>query len=290
MSTKDCFLGIDVGTGSARAALFDSSGKLLASATKDTKTWRSPTDHRIFEQSTTDIWSAICHCSQEIMQQEGLSPEMVKGIGFDATCSLAVITSDGEPVCVTDGLNCGYQGERNIVLWADHRAESEADLINSTKSSVLDYVGGSMSVCKPSFVHLLLLRLIHIFDCKLEMEIPKIMWLKKHMPEENFLRCQFFDLPDFLTYRSTGSSQRSSCSLVCKCSYLPQSGWQAEFFGKIGLPELVQCHYRQIGEGEVLTAGKPVGNGLTATAAAELGLLKGTPVGSAVIDAYVTCS
>ena len=125
-------------------------------------------------------------------------------------------------------------------------------------------------------------------DCKLEMEIPKILWLKKHMPEEKFLRCQFFDLPDFLTYRCTGSSQRSSCSLVCKCSYLPQSGWQADFFEKIGLSELTQGHYRQIGEGEVLTAGKPVGNGLTATAAAELGLLQGTPVGSAVIDAYVT--
>ena len=92
------------------------------------------------------------------MQQEALSQEMVGGIGFDATCSLAVITSDGEPVCVTDGPNCGDLGERNIVLWADHRAEGEADLINSNKSSVLDYVGGSMSVCKLSFLHLLFLQ------------------------------------------------------------------------------------------------------------------------------------
>lgn len=38
--------------------------------------------------------------------------------------------------------------------------------------------------------------------------------------------------------------------------------------------------------GLVLTAGQPVGKGLCAASAAQLGLLPGTPVGSAVIDAY----
>ena len=119
------------------------------------------------------------------------------------------------------------------------------------------------------------------------MEIPKVLWLKKHMSTANFSRCQFFDLPDYLTYRATASLQRSACSLVCKCSYLPQSGWQADFFEKIGLSELVKSHYKQLGEGDVLTAGTPVGTGLTSRAAAELGLVEGTPVGSAVIDASV---
>lgn len=47
----------------------------------------------------------------------------------------------------------------------------------------------------------------------------------------------------------------------------------------------------QLGKGKslVLTAGLPVGQGLTKDAAQELGLLEGTPVGSAVIDAYVLC-
>jgi ribulose kinase len=119
------------------------------------------------------------------------------------------------------------------------------------------------------------------------MEIPKVLWLKRNMPSSSFKRCQFFDLPDYLTYRATSSLKRSSCSLVCKCSYLPQSGWQADFFKKIGLSDLVQTHYRQMGDGDVLTAGMPVGEGLTAQAASELELLAGTPVSSAVIDALV---
>jgi ribulose kinase len=121
------------------------------------------------------------------------------------------------------------------------------------------------------------------------MDLPKILWLKKHMKADLFSRCQFFDLPDFLTYRATGDSTRSSCSLTCKCSFIPQAGWEAEFLRQIGLSEFVERGYQQIGggvaNGTVLTAGFPVGKGLSKEAAEELGLVEGTPVGSGLIDA-----
>ena len=122
---------------------------------------------------------------------------------------------------------------------------------------------------------------------QLEMEIPKTLWLKRRMKPELFSRCQFFDLPDFLSYRATGDSTRSTCSVTCKCSYVPDLGWQPAFFNKIGLKEFVDNNYKQIGaaDGNVHTAGLPVGSGLSERAAKELGLLPGTPVGSAVIDA-----
>lgn len=123
------------------------------------------------------------------------------------------------------------------------------------------------------------------------MEIPKILWLKNHMEPSLFSRCQFFDLPDFLTYRATTDNTRSCCSLTCKCGFVPKTGWQADFFEKIGLAELVEREYKQMGAGKVgkvgnvLTAGLPVGNGLSKKAAEEFGLLEGTPVGSGLIDA-----
>jgi ribulose kinase len=122
------------------------------------------------------------------------------------------------------------------------------------------------------------------------MEIPKVLWLKHHMPPALFSQCQFFDLPDFLTYRATADSTRSCCSVTCKCSYVPNSGWQDDFFEKIGLGDLVESGYRPIGAGraakhKVLTAGQPVGNGLSKKAAEEFGLVEGTPVGSGIIDA-----
>jgi FGGY-family pentulose kinase len=129
------------------------------------------------------------------------------------------------------------------------------------------------------------------------MEIPKVLWLKKHMPAKIFSDAIFFDLPDFLTYKATGNAARSNCSLVCKCSYVPPGvdgstlGWQPDFFKQIGLGDMVDNGFQQLGGipgkgGIVLTAGQPIGEGLCEEAARELGLEKGTAVGSGLIDAY----
>ncbi|CAL1701874.1 unnamed protein product [Somion occarium] len=267
MSSEGYYIGIDVGTGSVRAGLVKPDGSIAAISTEATQTFRDPDDHRIFEQSTTDIWNGIGKTIKTVLKEANVTPEQVKGLGFDATCSLAVTDTNGDPVVVTGGADLGQNGDRNIILWADHRAEEEANLINGTGSKVLDYVGGVMS---------------------LEMEIPKTLWLKRRMKPELFSRCQFFDLPDFLSYRATGDNTRSTCSVTCKCSYVPDLGWQPDFFTKIGLKEFVDNNYKQIGgaDGNILTAGLPVGHGLSKRAAEELGLLPGTPVGSAVIDAY----
>ena len=47
----------------------------------------------------------------------------------------------------------------------------------------------------------------------------------------------------------------------------------------------MEKQYLQVGAGEPLIAGLPVGEGLSKAAAEELGLVEGTPVGSAIIDA-----
>lgn len=282
------YIGIDVGTGSARAALHSSSGELVASYSQSTQTWRDKLDHRIFEQSTTDIWTAICTCVRKCLDSSGVAPEKVKGLGFDATCSLAVIDRQGAPVCVTKN-ELGKSGERNIILWADHRAEQEAERINKTGAVPLDFVGGTMSVRREN-ISLSACSEVDLHATQLEMEIPKILWLKNNMPADAFSKCQFFDLPDYLTYRATDASLRSFCSLTCKCSYVPsKGGWQADFFRQIGLDEFVEEGYDRLGgrQGEVRSAGMPVGDGLSLKAAEEMGLKPGTPVGSGIIDAYV---
>ena len=50
------------------------------------------------------------------------------------------------PIIVTGGQDLGERGDRNVILWSDHRAEEEALFINKTNSKVLKYVGGTMSV------------------------------------------------------------------------------------------------------------------------------------------------
>lgn len=148
---ENYYVGVDVGTGSVRASLVKNDGTLVLSSTQDTITSRDPEDHRIFEQSTTDIWHGIARAIKQCLSDSKISPSSVKGLGFDATCSLAVTDLEGKPIVITKGDHLGQHGERNIILWADHRAEKEADLINGTGSIVLDYVGGTMSA-SPRFI------------------------------------------------------------------------------------------------------------------------------------------
>lgn len=96
----------------------------------------------------------------------------------------------------------------------------------------------------------------------LEMEIPKILWLKNNMPEETFAKCQFYDLVDALTHLATGGNARSFSSMVCKQGYLPKgvegsvTGWQEDFLCEIGLADLAGQGFDRIGgvNGEVIDA------------------------------------
>src|SRR5690349_13022136 len=103
------FLGIDVGTGSARAGVFDATGNLLGSAKRDIQVWREAGD--VVEQSSEDIWQAVCDSVRRAIEDAGVDAATVGGIGFDATCSLVVLGEGGAPLSVSPG----GDPQRNIV-------------------------------------------------------------------------------------------------------------------------------------------------------------------------------
>lgn len=252
-------IGVDVGTGSARAGVFSLTGQKLASCVIATQSWRPQAD--FIQQSSTDIWAAICKCVRTAMGELAGKAPVVRGIGFDATCSLVVLDREGKPLSVDPK----GATEQDVILWADHRAMKEANDINAGQYDVLRYVGGTISP---------------------EMETPKLLWLKRNMPETFARAGYFFDLPDYLTWRATGADSRSCCSTVCKWTYLAHDkGWDDSYFKAIGLEELVDEKYRRIGD-TVRSLGEAVGNGLSEIAAQELGLETGIPVGVSAIDAH----
>ena len=161
------YIGVDVGTGSARAGIFDSSGKMLAAASHPIQMGRPEAD--FVEQSSDDIWEACCKVVKEAMAQAGIEPEDVRGLGFDATCSLVVFAEDDRPVSISPT----GKDERNVIVWMDHRAIGQAKRINSMGHKVLDYVGGVISP---------------------EMETPKLLWLKENMPETYKRAARFLSL------------------------------------------------------------------------------------------------
>lgn len=52
------FVGVDVGTGSVRAALVDNAGRILKKSTSVIRTWNPEVD--FYQQSSDDIWRCCC--------------------------------------------------------------------------------------------------------------------------------------------------------------------------------------------------------------------------------------
>lgn len=253
------YIGVDVGTGSARAGVFDREGQLLGAVSHPIRMWREKALH--VEQSSDDIWAAVTSCIRQAVSEAGVRTDDIAGLGFDATCSMVVLDREGKPLAV----NAQGENQRNIIVWMDHRATPQARRINDTKASVLDYVGGRISP---------------------EMQTPKLLWLAEELPETFARAGHFLDLTDFLTWRATGSLWRSTCTVTCKWTYLAhEDRWDPDYFRQIGLGQLADEDFARIGQ-EICPPGTAIPGGVSELAAEELGLKPGTAVAMGLIDAH----
>lgn len=253
------FLGIDVGTGSARAGLFNATGALIGRGSETIATHRPR--EGFAQQASADIWRAVVSAVRAARAEAGEVD--IAGLAFDATCSLVTSGPDG-PVSVDPA---GAEGQ-DVVLWMDHRAVGEAHEINAIGGEPLARVGGTISP---------------------EMQMSKLLWLKRNLPEAWRAATAFHDLPDWLVRRATGTDARSVNSLVCKWGYLGErglagEGWDDGFLSAIGLADLAENGHTRIGT-ELILPGRPAGT-LSEAAAGELGLAPGLPVAAGMIDAY----
>lgn len=248
---------VDVGTTSARAGIFDTSGRQLGRGEQAIAMHQPMAAHA--EHDSEDIWQAVCAAVRSALAASGVDAESVSGIGFDATCSLVVRDGEGEQLTVSTSGEARW----DTIVWLDHRALDEADACTATGHDVLTHVGGVMSP---------------------EMQTPKLMWLKKNLPVTWGRAAHFFDLADFLTWKATGSEARSQCTLTCKWTYLAheEQGWRRDFFDLVGIGDMLE-------RGSLPEQAAPVGadlGPLSDTAAAELGLSPHCRVASGLIDAY----
>jgi FGGY-family pentulose kinase len=251
-------IAVDVGSTSARAGVFDAGeGACLGRAGHSFSIGRPLPDHA--EHKSDEIWRAVCAAARQAVKAAAIAPQTVAGLAFDATCSLAMFDARGNPVTVSSAGDDGW----NVVMWADHRAVTEAEEITATGHRVLDYVGGVMSP---------------------EMQLPKLLWLKRHLPNAWRRYGLALDLADFLAWKASGKLAASACTLTCKWTYLnhEETGWQQDLLERVGLGDLP---LRGNLPRTAMPIGAPAGT-LTAEAAGELGLTERCVVGVGLIDAH----
>src|SRR6201998_4298864 len=123
---RQAFIGVDVGTSSARAGIFDEKGSLLATARHPITVWHEAGS--VVEQSSSEIWAACAASVRAAMAEAALPPSAVKGLGFDATCSLVVLDAAANPLTVsTSG-----DARRHVLLWIAHCRIAAAHVVNAT--------------------------------------------------------------------------------------------------------------------------------------------------------------
>jgi D-ribulokinase len=243
-------LAIDVGTLSARAGLFDASGRLLAARSAGFTLIRPAEHHAAYRMD--EIWAAVCRASREVLAALHAASGKVSGIAIDATSSTYFEATGERPL----------DGDADVICWMDHRAEVEAEEIGATGDRYLDYVGGSVSP---------------------EMYLPKILWLKRHRPAAWARVTAVRDLGDEIARRMTGIDRPSVCALACKFPYLPADAdpWRRPLLETLGIADLLSLGALDQPPGRVGGAHGP----LSGAAAEAMGLPAGLPVATTLIDA-----
>jgi len=256
---QEFVIGVDVGTLSTRASIFDLDGAMRGMASRPIAIFHPRPD--FVEQSSEDIWENTSLAMREVLKQAQIRPGQTVGISFDATCSLVCLDRKFRPLTVSPT----GDPSRNMIVWMDHRAIQEADAVNQTRHPVLAYVGGKISP---------------------EQQPPKLKWIKENLPATWAGAGKWMDLADFMVFRATGLDKRSLCTNVCKWTYLGHEGkngsWDHTFFEQIGLRDLFDG-------GKVPKSAHPPGSfagRLTDRSAMELGLKPGVRVGVGIIDAH----
>jgi FGGY-family pentulose kinase len=241
------FLGIDVGTQSVRAALFDPRGNCSAFATGAVDTVHPHPSWA--QQDAAQWWQAACQATREALARANTTADHVAAIGLDCTaCTVLPCKSDGTPL---------YPA----LLWMDQRAFREAEEISASKDPCLRYVSGVVSP---------------------EWMLPKALWLKRHEPAIYGRAERIVECTDWFMNRLTGQWTLSLNNVTVKWNYArPDGGWSTALLRQVGLDDLPHKWPQDIvplGKGEAR---------LSAVAAGELGLRPGIPVAQGGIDAYL---
>lgn len=247
-SSEAYLLGIDFGTESCRAGLFDPAGRLVAA---EVTTYEL--DHPRpgwAEQDPDEWWSALVESVGKVLRAADVSGDAIAGISADAT------------TCTVVALDEAKRHLRPAIMWMDVRAADQARRIGECDHPARKYNGGG--------------------PVSAEWLPSKLLWLKERESDTYRSAKYLVDAPDWATLRLTGRVTANVNTAAVRGYHDRDSeGWPVSFYEQVGLDDV----FEKLAP-EVLDLGTPV-EGLSDEAASELGLSAGTPVMQGGGDAWV---
>ncbi|OME95073.1 MULTISPECIES: ribulokinase [Paenibacillus] len=269
-------IGVDFGTESGRALLVDiNTGQEVA-------THVTPYTHGVMDevlvhsdlkleqdwalQHPGDYMEVLQQSIPRVLSEANVSPDQVIGIGVDFTaCTMMPLDAGGTPLCMLEEWRDNPHSW--VKLWKHHAAQDEANLINEAAirrgEKFLARYGGKLSS---------------------EWMLAKSLQILNEAPEIYEQAVLFMEAADWVVMQLTGQLARSSCTSGYKANWHKREGYPSKEFLKSLDPrfgDLVETKLR----GPIKPLGSKAG-GLTESMAAMTGLLPGTAVAVAIIDAH----
>ena len=199
-------IGLDIGTTALKAAVFDTSGKLLAVSTQEYSLLTPQVNY--VEETGEVYWNALKNAVKDLNEK----------YPFDREDEAALaISAQGETLFFLD-----EKGKllRNAIVWMHNRAQEEARQLKEKFGDETCYkVTGQVSFepCWPA---------------------SKILWVKNHEPEVFQKTRKFLLIEDYFIYRLTGLYATEG-SLVCSSTYwdIREKRYWKEMLDYIGISE-----------------------------------------------------
>ncbi len=270
-------IGVDFGTLSGRALLVDvTTGEELCDSTLDyshavmdeTLPDGTRLGHDWALQHPQDYLDVFKKTVPEVLQKSGVDVADVIGVGVDFTaCTILPVKADGTPLCFLPEFQ--NTPHAYIKLWKHHAAQEEANKLNKIAEergeSFLKRYGGKISS---------------------EWLFPKVWQILDEAPEIYDAADYFIEAADWVIWQLTGVQTRNACTAGYKGMWHKRLGYPSPAFFKALDPrmehvveEKLNCPVSPLG----VKAGE-----ITEEAAKLTGLLPGTAVAVANVDAHVT--
>ncbi len=274
-------LGIDFGTLSARALLVEiASGKEVATSVAaygdgvieerlPGQTRRLSADAAL--QNPADYMTAFKVSVKKLLRESGIPAQQIGGIGIDFTCCTILPTdADGGPLCLQPRWR--HNPHAWVKLWKHHSAQTQADKINASGvgrgETFIKTYGGKYS-CEWFF--------------------SKVLETLEASPDLYHAASRFIEAGDWIVWQLCGQERRSLSLAGFKAMWVHpdgEGGWgfpSPDFFGSLHpklrnvVAEKLPAQYFPLSS---------IAGGLTPAMAKATGLLEGTPVAVANIDAH----
>lgn len=242
------FLGVDAGTESIRAGIYDRHGNCRGSATAANRTFFEHAGWA--EQRPADWRAALEESIRAALADAGIDGRQIAGVCVDGTtCTLVFLDGEQRPL-------------RNAIMWMDVRAADEAREASAIDHPARKYVGyGAVSA---------------------EWFPARALWVKRHEPQL-YERCALIlEETDWLTFLITGEVAANINTASVRWFYDARDGdYPVDFYRLMGLDDVssrLPRPVRAIGE----RAGTVQPEFASAT-----GLHAGTPVAVGGGDAWM---